>query len=93
MNHRAHLHSVYLPKSVSGTPYLWFDSLQGVESINGLFEYKLIVKAKDEHGNPAHGIEGLEGYVSFEAYHGSIIHPKEATPTKTPSPTKASPLT
>ncbi|UZA05856.1 type VI secretion system Vgr family protein [Moraxella bovis] len=80
MNHRAHLHSVYLPKSVSGTPYLWFDSLQGVESINGLFEYKLIVKAKDEHGNPAHGIEGLEGYVSFEAYHGSIIHPKEATP-------------
>ncbi|STZ63361.1 Uncharacterized protein conserved in bacteria [Moraxella lacunata] len=80
MNHRAHLHSVYLPKSVSGTPYLWFDSLQGVESINGLFEYKLIVKAKDEHGNPAHGIEGLEGYVSFEAYHGSIIHPKEGTP-------------
>ncbi|STZ03599.1 type VI secretion system Vgr family protein [Moraxella equi] len=80
MNHRAHLHSVYLPKSVSGTPYLWFDSLQGVESINGLFEYKLIVKAKDEHGNPAHGIEGLEGYVSHEAYHGSIIHPKEATP-------------
>lgn len=81
MNHRAHLHSFYLPKSASGTPYLRFHSLQGFEGISALFEYKLIIKAHDEHGNPAHGIKGLEGYVSHEAYHGSIIHPKEGDPS------------
>ena len=68
MNHRAHLHSAYLPKSVSGTPYLWFDSLQGTECINGLFEYKLIVKAKDEHGNPAHGIR--HSFIIYNAMSG-----------------------
>ena len=73
MNHRTHLHSAYLPMSVYGTPYLWFESLQGTEKVNELYVYKLIVKTKDAKGNPAHSILGLEGYVGRETYKDSIL--------------------
>ncbi|MDH2274567.1 type VI secretion system Vgr family protein, partial [Moraxella porci] len=72
MNHRAHLHSIHLPISEIGTPYLWFDSLSGTESINDLFHYQLIVKTKDALGRPAHGIVGLDGYVNADHYHQTL---------------------
>ncbi|MDY6449906.1 type VI secretion system Vgr family protein [Acinetobacter faecalis] len=64
MKHQIQLFGESLPQSEYGTPYLWFDSLTGVEKINALFEYHLIVKVRDQFGNPAHGYEGLDGYVS-----------------------------
>ena len=64
MNHRISLHNKNLPKSELGEAYLWFESLSGHEAINELFEYQLIVKTKDAQGNPAHSIQGQQGYVS-----------------------------
>ena len=64
MTHQITIKGEALPISMFGTPYFWFDSLTGVEKINELFEYQLIVKIRDEYGNPAHGYAGLEGYVS-----------------------------
>ena len=66
MTHQITIKGEALPTSMFGTPYFWFDSLTGVEKINELFEYQLIVKIRDEYGNPAHGYAGLEGYVSPE---------------------------
>lgn len=77
MNHRTHLHSVHLPVAESGVPYLWFESLTGEERINDLFCYRLVVKTKDAFGRPAHGIHGLEGYVSKEAYQDSLVEDSE----------------
>ena len=53
-----------MPLSAYGTSYFWFDSLTGVEKLNELFEYHLVVKVRDEYHNPVHGYSGLEGYVS-----------------------------
>lgn len=64
MNHQIQLFGEALPQSEFGTPYFWFDSLTGIEKINELFEYQLIVKVRDEHSRPVHGYKGLEGYVS-----------------------------
>lgn len=64
MNHQIKLHGVALPLSDYGTSYFWFDSLTGVEKLNELFEYQLVVKVRDEFHQPAHGYAGLEGYVS-----------------------------
>ena len=66
MAHQITIKGEALPTSMFGTPYFWFDSLTGVEKINELFEYQLIVKIRDEYSNPAHGYAGLEGYVSPE---------------------------
>ena len=54
MTHQITIKGEALPTSMFGTPYFWFDSLTGVEKINELFEYQLIVKIRDEYGNPAH---------------------------------------
>ena len=64
MNHQIKLHGEALPLSAYGTSYFWFDSLTGVEKLNELFEYQLVVKVRDEYHNPVHGYAGLEGYVS-----------------------------
>lgn len=64
MNHQIKLFGKALPKSPSGTSYLWFDSLCGHEKISELFEYQLIVKVRDEFNNPVHGYQGLEGFTS-----------------------------
>ena len=64
MNHRIRLIGKGIPVSQFGDPYLWFESLSGHEAINQLFEYQLIVKTKDGYGNPAHSIQGQQGYVS-----------------------------
>ncbi|MFC6053388.1 hypothetical protein A6M14_07440 [Acinetobacter sp. Ac_877] len=66
MTHQITIKGEALPVSMFGTPYFWFDSLTGVEKLNELFEYQLIVKIRDEYGNPAHGYMGLEGYISPE---------------------------
>ncbi|MDY6451613.1 hypothetical protein [Acinetobacter faecalis] len=66
MTHQITIKGEALPTSMFGTSYFWFDSLTGVEKINELFEYQLIVKIRDEYGHPAHGYAGLEGYVSPE---------------------------
>ncbi|EPF71086.1 type VI secretion system Vgr family protein [Acinetobacter rudis] len=64
MNHQVKLFGVALPQSEYGTSFFWFDSLSGHEKINELFEYQLVVKVRDEFHQPAHGYQGLEGYVS-----------------------------
>ena len=64
MNHRIRLIGKSIPVSQFGDPYLWFESLNGHEAINQLFEYQLIVKTKDGYGNPAHSIPGQQGYIS-----------------------------
>ena len=63
MNHQIKLFGEALPESEYGTAYFWFDSLSGSEKINELFEYHLVVKVRDEFYQPAHGYQGLEGYV------------------------------
>ena len=64
MNHQLKLFGAALPQSEFGTSFFWFDSLSGHEKINELFEYQLVVKVRDEFHQPAHGYQGLEGYVS-----------------------------
>ncbi|EPF74530.1 type VI secretion system Vgr family protein [Acinetobacter rudis] len=64
MNHQVKLFGAALPQSEYGTSFFWFDSLSGHEKINELFEYQLVVKVRDEFYQPAHGYQGLEGYVS-----------------------------
>ena len=64
MNHQLKLFGTALPQSEFGTSFFWFDSLSGHEKINELFEYQLVVKVRDEFHQPAHGYQGLEGYVS-----------------------------
>ena len=64
MNHQLKLFGAALPQSEYGTSFFWFDSLSGHEKINELFEYQLVVKVRDEFHQPAHGYQGLEGYVS-----------------------------
>ena len=58
MTHQITIKGEALPLSMFGTPYFWFDSLTGTEQINELFEYQLIVKIRDEYGNPTHGYAG-----------------------------------
>ncbi len=67
MNHQIKLFGEALPESPYGTSFFWFDSLSGIEKINELFEYHLIVKVRDEYHNPAHGYRGLEGFVSKQS--------------------------
>ncbi len=67
MNHQIKLFGEALPESPYGTAFFWFDSLSGIEKINELFEYHLIVKVRDEYHNPAHGYRGLEGFVSKQS--------------------------
>lgn len=70
MNHQIKLFGEALPESEFGTSYFWFDSLSGQEKINELFEYHLIIKVRDEFHNPAHGYQGLEGYVPVQRTKG-----------------------
>lgn len=39
-------------------------SLSGAERMNDLFEYQLILRVRDEYGNPAGGFKGMDGYIS-----------------------------
>ena len=64
MNHRIRLIGKAIPTSQFGDPYLWFESLNGHEAINELFEYQLIIKTKHPDGSGAHSLAGQQGYVS-----------------------------
>ncbi len=48
-----------LPTGPYGTPYLVFDSLRGKEMVSQLFEYQLVLRSRNEFGQPSHGYKGL----------------------------------
>ena len=53
-----------LPRSPFGTDYMLVHSLHGTEQLNQLFEYQMVLRVRDEYGNPAGGFKGMEGYIS-----------------------------
>ena len=55
---------VGLPVSEYGTSYLHVHSLTGREMVNGLYEYSLTLRTRDEYGNPVGGFAGMAGYIS-----------------------------
>ena len=58
------IHGDCLPRSPFGIDYMLVHSLRGDERINAPFEYQLILRVRDEYGNPAGGFKGMDGYIS-----------------------------